>query len=320
MSNLASPLLQHPQSALGGDGSAAASILEVTWVLFIGGGLIFMAVMLMGLGALAGPPALRSWLSRRGLVVGAGVVFPVLVLTGLLVYTFGVAAGLVREQAQPAAVRIHVVGEMWWWRVRYLDADGGTLMETANEIRIPAGQPVDVALTTQDVIHSFWVPNLASKLDMIPGKVNKQRLNAREPGVYRGQCAEFCGEQHARMALVVVAQPPGEFESWLRARLAPAAEPSTPLARHGQALFAQARCGVCHTIRGTPADGRLGPDLTHIGSRLTLGAGTLPNGPGSLAGWITDPQHIKPGVRMPGYRLESGEDLRALATYLQELR
>ena len=313
-------LLQLPQSALGGQGDAAARILEVTWVLFIGGGLIFLAVVLVGLGALAGPAALRAWVSRRGFVLGAGVVFPVVVLTVLLVYTFGVAAGLVRAQAEPAAVRVHVTGEMWWWRVRYLDASGATLMETANEIRIPAGQPVDVQLSTQDVIHSFWVPNLAAKLDMIPGKVNKQRLNAREPGVYRGQCAEFCGAQHAKMAFVVVAQPAAEFETWMRTHAAPAAEPATPLARRGQALFAQARCAVCHAVRGTPAEGKLGPDLTHVGSRLSLAAGTLPNGAGSLAGWISDPQHTKPGVRMPGYRLESGEDLRALAAYLEGLR
>jgi cytochrome c oxidase subunit II len=313
-------LLQLPQSAMGGQGDVASRILEVTWVLFIGGGLIFLVVVLVGLAALAGPASVRAWVSRRSFVLGAGVVFPVVVLTVLLAYTFGVAAGLVRAQAEPAAVRVHVTGEMWWWRVRYLDASGAMLMETANEIRIPAGQPVDVQLSSQDVIHSFWVPNLAAKLDMIPGKVNKQRLHAREPGVYRGQCAEFCGAQHANMAFIVVVQPAAEFEGWLKASASPAAEPATELARRGQALFAQSRCTVCHTIRGTPADGRLGPDLTHVGSRLSLGAGTLPNGAGALAGWISDPQHVKPGVRMPGYRLESGEDLRALAAYLEGLR
>ncbi|MCC2674115.1 MAG: cytochrome oxidase subunit [Ramlibacter sp.] len=309
------------QSALQAHGDAAERILEITWVLFIGGGLIFVAVMAIGLLALAGPPSLRSRFSRRGWIVGAGIVFPLVVLTALLVYTFGVAAGLVRAQASPPAARIQVTGELWWWRVRYLGADGATVLETANEILIPAGQPVDLELVSREVIHSFWVPNLAGKLDMLPGTTNRLRLQAHAPGVFRGQCAEYCGLQHAKMALHVVALPPAEYQAWLQERRQPAAEPTQPLARQGQALFfGAARCGVCHTVRGTPADGSLGPDLTHVGTRLSLAAGTLPNGPGPLAAWIADPQHIKPGSRMPAYRQFSGEELRALAAYLEGLR
>ncbi len=308
------------QSALLARGDGAASILEITWVLAIGGGLIFVAVMAACVAALAGPDALRTALSRRGWVVGAGVVFPVIVLTALLVYTFIAAAAMQRAERAPAAARVQVVGELWWWRVRYLDAGGGLLVETANEIHIPAGQPVDVELVSRDVIHSFWVPNLAGKLDMIPGKTNRLRLQAQAPGTYRGQCAEFCGAQHARMALLVVAQPPEAYASWLQARQRPAAEPGLPQLQQGRALFAAARCGACHTVRGTDATGAMGPDLTHVGSRLSLAAAVLPNGQGALAGWIVGTQHIKPGSRMPAYRQFSGEELRALTAYLASLR
>lgn len=308
------------QSALSARGNGAASILEITWVLAIGGGLIFVAVMAACLAALAGPDALRTALSRRGWVVGAGVVFPVVVLTALLIYTFLVAADMVRSERTPAAARVQVMGELWWWRVRYLDADGGLLVETANEIHIPVGQPVDLELVSRDVIHSFWVPNLAGKLDMIPGKTNRLRLQAQAAGTYRGQCAEFCGAQHAKMALLVVAQPPEAYASWLQTRQRPAVEPTLPQLQQGRALFAAARCGVCHTVRGTDANGAMGPDLTHVGSRLSLAAAALPNGQGALAGWIVGTQHIKPGSRMPAYRQFSGDELRALTAYLESLR
>lgn len=311
---------QAAQSALQAHGEAAARILDITWVLFTGGAVIFVGVLALCAVAVLGPPPARDWLSRRSVVVGGGIAFPVVALTALLVYTFGVSAQLVRPQAGPAAARIHVSGELWWWRVRYLDAADGTLLETANEIHIPVGQPVDVELASGDVIHSFWLPSLAGKLDMLPGHTNRLRLQADTAGVYRGQCAEFCGAQHARMVLHVVAQEPGAFEQWLRDAQQPAAEPQAALARRGRVLFEQGRCGVCHAIRGTGADGTLGPDLTHVGSRLTLAAGTLPNGAGALAGWIADPQHAKPGARMPAYRRYSGEELRALAAYLEGLR
>jgi cytochrome c oxidase subunit 2 len=308
------------QFALQAQGEGAAHILEITWVLLVGGGLIFAAVMALGSFALFGPAQGKAWLARRGWLIGAGIAFPVAVLTALLVYTFGVAAQMQRANAQPAATRIQVTGESWWWRVRYLAPDGAVLLETANELRIPVGEPVDLELVSREVIHSFWVPSLAGKLDMLPGTTNRLRLRATEPGVYRGQCAEYCGVQHAKMALHVVAQTPAEYASWLEAGRGPAPPPRTPLEQQGRALFEQSRCGVCHTVRGTPAEGRIGPDLTHVGTRLTLAAGTLPNGGGPLAAWISDPQHIKPGSRMPGYRQFSGEDLRALSAYLEGLR
>lgn len=320
MSSPAVVPVQVAQSVLDARGDAASHILGITWVLLAGGALVFVAVMALCALAIAGPGPLRAWLGRRRFVVVAGIVFPVLALTALLVYTFGVAAQMVRAQAQTAATRIHVTGELWWWRVRYLDADGGTLLETANEIRIPVGEPVDLLLASADVVHSVWLPSLAGKLDMVPGHVNRLRLRADAVGVYRGQCAEFCGAQHARMVLHVVAQAPEAYQQWLQGARQPAAQPQARAAQQGRALFEQARCNVCHTVRGTGATGTLGPDLTHVGSRLTLAAGTLPNGIGSLEAWIADPQHAKPGARMPSYRRFSGEELRALAIYLEGLR
>jgi cytochrome c oxidase subunit 2 len=320
-------LAQEPlHSALQAQGEAAGRILQITWVLMIGGGLIFVAVMLLLGLALAGPPSWRKRLGQRAWIVGGGIAFPVVVLSALLLYTFAAAAGMGRAQQVPAAARIEVAGELWWWRVRYLDAAGATLLETAIDIHVPVGQPVDLQLVSHDVIHSFWVPNLAGKVDLIPGRTNRLRLHAREPGIYRGQCAEYCGAQHARMALQVVAQPVPQFQAWLAvqqqavgAGSAVDAADTQTLAR-GQALFGESRCGVCHTVRGTPANGTLGPDLTHVGSRRTLAAGTLPNGPQTLAAWITHSQDFKPGVRMPAYRQLAGADLQALTAYLASLR
>jgi cytochrome c oxidase subunit II len=306
-------------SALHSYGAPADRLLEIGWVLYIGAGLIFVGTMILLVVALAGPDGLRRRIGRRW-IIGGGIVFPVVVLSALLVHTFGLAGGLVRERSEPVAARIQVKGELWWWRVRYLDAQGAPLVETANEIHIPVGQTVEFELVSDEVIHSFWVPSLAGKLDLIPGVTNRLRLRAAQPGIYRGQCAEFCGVQHAKMALLVVAEPPERYTAWLQAQRAPAAALADPVARQGQVLFAQARCGVCHTVRGTSEGGRLAPDLTHVGSRLSLAAGTLPNGKGALAGWILDPQHLKPGSRMPAYRRFTGEELRALAHYLAELR
>jgi len=307
------------QSTFDAKGSNAAQILEITWVLFVGGGLIFVAVMLLALLALFGPPAVRAGLGRRAWIIGGGIAFPVVVLSALLIHTFMVASRMVQAQDSPAA-RVEVAGELWWWRVRYLDETGKTIVETANEIRIPAGQQVELKLISNNVIHSFWVPNLAGKIDMIPGHVNTLRMQADAPGVFRGQCAEYCGAQHAKMAFHVVAQTADEYAAWLEAQKRAAVEPEDRVLQRGKALFLNNRCGLCHTIRGTPADGAIGPDLTHVGSRLSIAAGTLPNGQGAIAGWIADSQHIKPGNRMPAFNQFSGEDLRALSAYMESLQ
>jgi cytochrome c oxidase subunit 2 len=216
----------------------------------------------------------------------------------------------------PAALRIDVVGHQWWWEYRY--PHGATEVIGANELHIPVGAPVELGLRSADVIHSFWVPELGGKMDMIPGKVNVLRLYAARAGVYVGQCAEFCGVEHAWMRITVVAQPADEFQRWLDAEAAPGAS-SAGATGDGERIFVTKVCSSCHTIRGTAAAGSTGPDLTHVGGRLTLGAGVLHNDDAAMRAWIADPQRIKPGVLMPPVPLSSAE-LDALTAYLRSLR
>jgi cytochrome c oxidase subunit 2 len=210
------------------------------------------------------------------------------------------------------ALRVVVTGHQWWWEIRY----GGVV--TANEIHVPVGRTVVLELRSNDVIHSVWPISLSPKLDEIPGKNNSLSLRAERPGVFRGQCAEYCGHQHAKMAFLVVAEPAGSFERWLQAQREPAAPPADDLARRGQQVFLST-CALCHTVAGTPASGRAGPDLTHLAGRATIAAGTLPNTRGNLAGWILDPQAIKPGAYMPPSQL-APPDLHAVVAYLETLR
>jgi cytochrome c oxidase subunit 2 len=302
------PVLEGVQSALSPGGPEGEVLAGLAWVLFLGAAAIFVAVMALAALAVWGPRRRATLLSSQAFVVGAGIVFTTLALAALLVYSL-VRGQAVQAAAEPA-LRIEVVGEQWWWRVRYLDAQGRRDFETANEIRIPAGQPVRLELRSADVIHSFWVPSLAGKLDMIPGRTNAMTLQASRPGEYRGQCAEYCGGPHAFMAFFVIAETEDAFEEWLLLQRAKAREENT--------LF-NTRCGACHTVRGTAAAGTLGPDLTHVGSRRTIGAALLPMNRGSLAGWIASSQHLKPGNLMPSFRHFSGEELRELATYLESL-
>jgi cytochrome c oxidase subunit II len=306
------------QSALTPKGEHAARIADISWIMFAGAAVIFAVVMMMLVLALFGPPGMRAILGRRVVVIGGGIVFPVLALTALLVYTFTTASALVRAE-EPAAARIEVTGELWWWRVRYLDPEGKPLFETANDIHIPVGKPVEFLLKSNNVIHSFWVPNLAGKIDTIPGHVNRLRVRADAPGIFRGQCAEYCGAQHAKMSFHVVAQAPDEYAAWIAAQRLPANEPREPALQAGKQYFMQA-CAMCHTIRGTPAAGILGPDLTHVGSRQSIAAGVLPNNVGALAGWIAGSQDIKPGNEMPSFNELSGEELRTLAHYMESLQ
>ena len=306
------------QNVLDPAGPDAQRVTEMSWWLFIGGAVLFIWVLTMLALALFGPPRLRARLGRRAMIVVAGIGVPAVILSALLVYAFWTSAMLARAST-PAAAHITVNGEMWWWRVSYLDANGQVLFETANDIRIPVGKPVDITLTSDNVIHSFWVPNLAGKVDMIPGHVNRLRVQADTPGRFSGQCAEYCGAQHTNMKFDVAAMAPAQFEEWLQAQRQPAKEPDGARLRVGQQLFMQA-CAQCHTVRGTAASGRLGPDLTHIGSRLSLGAGTLPNNVGAMAGWIAGSQHIKPGNPMPAFNQLSGEGLRAVAQYMESLK
>ncbi len=312
------PVWADMQSALNPRGEDADRIAAIGGVMFIGAAMIFLLVIAILILALYGRPRMRALLGGRFLIIGAGIAFPLTVLSVLLVYTLGEASLMARGVTQPAA-RIEVTGEMWWWRVRYLDDDGRSLFETANDIRIPSGAPVEFILKSDNVIHSFWVPNLAGKLDMVPGHVKRLRVQASEPGIFRGQCAEYCGAQHAKMMFDVQALSPDDFQKWLTLQHQPATEPADATLQAGKRYFTQA-CARCHTVRGTEAAGTLGPDLTHVGSRLSLAAGVLPNNVGTLAGWIAGSQHIKPGNQMPSFNQLSGEGLRAVAQYMESLK
>ncbi|MCL4766019.1 MAG: cytochrome c oxidase subunit II [Hyphomicrobiaceae bacterium] len=305
------------QSALAPRGPHAGAVDTLTWLVFAGGTLIFLAVMLLLVAAILLRRDLTAWMTGNAFIIGFGIVFPVVTLTSLLTFSAFSSRALVTPAPR---LRIEVVGEQFWWRVHYLDARGAATLVTANEIRIPVDTPVEFILKAQDVIHSFWVPNLAGKLDMIPGRVNSYVFAASEPGVYRGQCAEYCGAQHALMAFHVVAAPQAEFSAWLAQQTGDAIEPATPFLARGRQLFLDAGCGACHVIRGTPADGLLGPDLTRVGSRLSLAAGTFPVNIGTLAGWTSSAQHLKPGNLMPSFGNLRGAELRAIAAYLESLK
>lgn len=292
----------------------AVALAEVSGVLFVGGALIFALVMVLLVLALR---ARRRALPTVWWTVGGGIVFPVIVLSALMAYTLVRTEGLERPPSDPLVVG--VTGHLWWWEVRYRDPSGTHWVAVANELRLPAGRPVQIGLSSTDLIHSFWVPALGGKMDLVPGRVNRLVVTPQHPGVHRGVCAEYCGVQHARMALHVVVQEPQEFERWLADQAAPAAAPEGALAERGQRSFV-ALCAGCHTVRGVAEGAALAPDLTHVASRLHLGAGTLPNGPESLARWIADVQALKPGARMPSYGHLDRATLDALAAYLAQLK
>ncbi|HET6580199.1 MAG TPA: cytochrome c oxidase subunit II [Gemmatimonadales bacterium] len=261
-------------------------------------------------------PVERAGGGLRWIVIG-GIVVPTVILVVVFVLTM-VTQAAVASPATAPGLTVRVTGHQWWWEVQYLDPSPDRIATTANEIHIPVGRPVRIEVAAGDVIHSFWVPELAGKTDLIPGQTNVTWVQADHPGVYRGQCAEYCGLQHAKMAMSVVAEPPAAFDEWLARQRQPAAPPSEPDLKAGAAVFAGSACALCHTIRGTMAVGRIGPDLTHLAGRRTIAAGTLPNTRGYLAGWIANPQALKPGTVMPAVPLESTE-LQVLITYLQSL-
>jgi cytochrome c oxidase subunit 2 len=217
------------------------------------------------------------------------------------------------------ALPIRVTAHQWWWEVLYDDPQPGRIFSTANEIHVPVGRPVVVTLLADDVIHSFWVPSLHGKKDLIPGRTNVIEFRADQPGTYRGFCAEFCGLQHAFMSFDVVAMPPQEFDAWAQHQREPAPEPADASARRGRELFLSGSCMLCHAVHGTPANARKAPDLTHVATRERLAAGRIPNTPQDLAAWIADPQKIKPGVNMPAHPLPP-DDLQALVAYLGTLK
>lgn len=296
-------------------GDAALAIAQVGWVLIVGGAVIFGGVMLLLVWALR-----RRGTAVRPLlwIAGGGVALPAVVFGALFAWSLPLSP-VYKPVPPPGALVVTVTGRLWWWEVRYTGPDGADVI-TANEIRIPTGRAVYLALTSADVIHSFWVPALAGKMDMVPGRVQHLLVRTDTPGTWRGQCAEFCGGQHARMALHVVAQPPGEFDAWLTAQARPAPAPVSAQQVRGLAAFTAQRCDACHTVRGHTAGSRLGPDLTHVGSRLHLGAGTVPATPGAMAQWVAHVQQLKPGARMPDYARLDSETLADIGAWLESLR
>lgn len=306
-----------PPPALDPAGPFAGPLNTLAWVLFAMAAAVLVIVLIaLGL-ALFGPRRWRRRLGGERLIWIGGLAFPVVVLTALLIYGLGLTSRLTEPPA-PGEMRIRVVGEMWWWRVAYLDGQGREAIHDANEIHIPVGRPVVLELEAADVIHSLWIPRLSGKVDMIPGRRNLMRVQADAPGVFGGQCAEYCGGPHALMGLVVVAHAPADFERWRRRQAAPAA--AAAAAHPGAGVFARAGCGACHTVAGTAFNGLAGPDLSHVGARRTLGAGILPNNQGTLAGWISDSQAIKPGNRMPAYPVLTGQELRDVSAWLESLK
>ncbi|MFI5227530.1 MAG: cytochrome c oxidase subunit II [Gemmatimonadales bacterium] len=301
---------------------AAASVSRIGWLLIVLSAIVFVVVMaLMVAGVLRNRDRSASSVDLEdkgvGWLVWGGAVFPGVILVGIFVVSM---TAMGRFPARNPVVTIHVVGHQWWWEADYEFPDRNVRFRTANEIHIPVGRPTRLLLTSADVIHSFWVPRLQGKLDLIPGDTNDLRLVAKRAGRFTGACAEFCGAQHANMGIIVVAEDSTTFAQWVAAQLAPGAEPTDSVTALGQRLFIGGPCALCHTVRGTPAEAQVAPDLTHIGSRSTIAAGTLPNTLGNLEGWIVNAQSLKPGVKMPTITAYSGHELRALAMYVASLK
>lgn len=306
------------QSALEPAGHGAERIDTLFWWMAIGGGVIWLIMTALIIYAAYHR---RETLSRGKalmLIIGGGVIFPTTVLTLLLWYGLTLLPKLLAP-APHGGLQIYVSGEQWWWRIRYLHTHGVPI-ELANEIRLPVGEPVDFLLESPDVIHSFWIPALGGKMDMIPGRQNRLTLQATVTGSFRGVCAEYCGTSHAWMEFPVIVMEKADFTRWLNGQTLPSHTPENPHAQHGRDLFLYYGCGACHTIRGTEADGIIGPDLTHVGSRLSLGAGVLGNDTQDFIRWISETNTLKPDVHMPAFGMLPANELQAMATYLESLQ
>ena len=311
---LGTPLLSAcvtEQSMLHPAGEDAVAVANLFWVMAAGTVVIWLIVMGITVYAVLGKKRPKTEQFADRFILIGGVAFPAITLAALLIFGLALLPDWVR--ADPAYLRVHVTAEQYWWRVAYERPDG-SLVQSANELHLPAGQTTEFVLRSTDVIHAFWIPNLGGKIDVIPGRTNLWRLKPNEPGVFRGVCAEFCGPSHALMAFAVVVHEPAEFDAWL-------AEESQPVeAPDGHKLFISAGCGACHAVRGTSAGGAVGPDLTHFASRRSMAAGTMLISPENLRTWLLDPEHHKPDVRMPGYDSLAQSERDALVSYLLDLK
>jgi cytochrome c oxidase subunit 2 len=306
-----------PQSALDTAGRDAEQIAHLFTVMMVGALVVWAAVVAAAIYAIRVRGDRHTERHANLFVVGGGVGLPTVVLAALLLYGLPVLPQ-VMALAPENTMRIQVTSKQWWWRVEYLTPAGP--VETANEIRLPVGRRVELQLSSPDVIHSFWVPSIAGKMDMIPGRITRLALEPTRTGVFNGVCAEYCGASHALMAFDVVVSEAGEFQRWLDALAQPARLPADAVSSRGHDAFFAHGCSACHAIRGTSAVSRIGPDLTHVAGRLRLAAGTLPNDVDSLARWISQTDRIKPGVHMPAFRALAPEEVAALATYLSALK
>ena len=298
------------QSALHPAGEDAAELADLFWFMTAGGALIWCIIMGAAIYAVVGRKRPRSERFADRFVLVGGVIFPTVGLAALLV--FGLALLPSWAEADAPDLRVHVVAEKFWWRLGY-EAEDGSRIVTANEVHLPVGANVEFALTSTDVIHSFWIPSLGGKMDAIPGRTNLLRLTPTKAGVYRGVCAEFCGPSHALMAFPVVVHEPADFAAWLDAQREPAVA-------DGADTFLAAGCGACHVVRGISEAGSVGPDLTHFASRRSIGAGTLELTKANLEDWLVAPDHIKPGVRMPSFATLPDAERAAIVDFLLELK
>jgi cytochrome c oxidase subunit II len=307
-----------PQSALDPSGPKAAAVATLFWTMTVAGSVIFSAFVGLAIYAVYFRRQPHSLTFARRLIVIGAVLIPSVLLAVLLIY--GLRMLPEHLAAAPAgSLRVHVSGHQWWWRIRYEPAQGEPF-ETANEIRLPVNQPVQFVLESPDVIHSFWIPNLAGKVDMIPGRTTQLALTPTRVGTFRGQCAEYCGTSHAWMAFPVVVLEGSDFTAWLAAQGTPARRARDGLFGVGERAFIENGCGACHTVRGSFAHGVIGPDLTHVGSRNTIGAGLFARDVAALERWLRSTRTVKPGVHMPAFGMLPDPTLRAIATYLEGLK
>lgn len=305
-------------SALDPHGPKGDQVTTLWWILFVVAAIVTVIVLLLGVWAAFGPrtgeaPA-RGFMSGHAFVLTAGALIPAVILIGVFAYTLRTTVTL-SAPSTLAKMTIKVVGHRWWWEFDYLNQH----FVTANEMHVPAGQPVRLELTSADVIHSFWVPQLGPQIDTVPGIVNTTWTEASRAQTYRGECNVFCGIQHANMDFLVVADPPARFAAWLRDQESVPPQPAIATLYQGQQVFQGATCVYCHTIRGANASGTVGPDLTHFGSRQSIGADIVPNTPAHLGAWIANSQTFKPGNLMPAMNLPS-KQLHEVVTYLESLK
>lgn len=306
------------QSALEPSGYHAERIASLFWWMTGVGAVVWLFVIAL---ALYYARTARGEKNRRRdawLIVGGGVVFPTVTLTILLVYGLAMIPETV-ARAPEGSLQVAVTGEQWWWRVSYQREDGEPVV-LANEIRLPVGEPTQFRLDSDNVIHSFWIPSLGGKMDMIPGRVTWLTLHPQKTGIFRGACAEYCGTSHGLMSFYVEVMEREAFDRWLAHQARPAMPAANPNAARGAELFLSNGCAACHSIRGTPAGGLIGPDLTHVGGRLSIGGGIMETTPDKLRDWLARTAHIKPGVHMPEFGMLPDADLRALAAYLHGLK